>query len=237
MANPSPDQIRTEAQAASDKHKKMAANSILLKVAGELIMARCPDKSLSVPFKRYQLLLESFANTSKEERIINYKMLCALVLTSHAKKLKEKDKKRELFEIKNQLFYDLANDPVARRKVGLKYLGSSTFRVVKYCDSCQESNAKAELPKHKWKFCNSCEIDRNFYNVLCMHRKFDGGHASIFLSNDRVGEIKGFKAQIKGKRESFEEEARFDKYRYTVKNLDAFALDSILKLSQKLLAK
>ena len=58
-------------------------------MAGDLMLARCPDRDLAQLFRRYEVLLETFANMDREERLINYKFLIGLILTSHAKKTQE----------------------------------------------------------------------------------------------------------------------------------------------------
>ena len=47
--------------------------------------------------------------------------------------------------------------------------------------------------------------------------------------------LKGIKVKQKGKLEGAIEEARFDKYQYNVRNLDAIALDSTLKMFKHVL--
>ena len=77
------------------------------------------------------------------------------------------------------LFLNLANNRNSRRKLAFRYLVSKNFRVAKFCARCEAENIKTETPKHQWKFCKDCEVDRKFYNVLSMHHKFESGSATL----------------------------------------------------------
>ena len=215
--------------------KRMPVGSVSLAFAGELILPKCDDKELSGLFKRYQVLFEHFANMDKEERILNYRMLCGLILTSHAKKIKSPEQKKTLFDLKNELYLSIANHMKLRRKVAFRYLVSKNFCVVAYCSSCTKRQEKENVPRHEWKYCKNCKVDRSFYNVLSMYHKFTKGYGCMFLSNDQMPQIKGIKVKQKGKLDGAMEEARYDKYQYNVRNLDAIALESALKMFKKVL--
>ncbi len=217
--------------------KKMPRGSIKLQFAGDLILARSPDPSLSGLFRRYEAIFEACANMPKEERILNYKFLCALMLTSYAKKEENVEKKKELFDKKNKLYLDIANKPHQRRVCAFRYLVSKNFRVLEFCPKCTKSNTEAGLERHKWKFCNKCTIDRNFYNVVSMFHRFQNGSVCIYLSNDHLNRLPFKNIKQKGKLEDHKEEALYDKYHYNAKNLDAIDLDSVLKLYDKVLGK
>ncbi len=200
-------------------------------------MARPPDRSLNQLFRRYDAILESFANMEHDERLINYKFLVGLILTSHAKKHPEIAVRKQLFDLKNELYFNLANNKEYRRKLAFKYLVSKNFRVVKFCAKCEKDNEGSELSRHKWKFCKDCEVDRKFYNVLSLHHRFESGGATLFLSNDLISEVQNLRGVGKGKFEDFKEEAKFRKYHYNIKNLDIFELESVLKAQKKLVGK
>lgn len=218
----------------SKKIKRMPIGSIKLQFAGELILPILPDRALAGLFRRYQVMFENFANMERSERLLNYRMMNGLMLTSFAKKTQDQRKKKELFTLKNNLFIALANDRDSRRKLAFRYLSSKNFRVIKFCPDCEKKNTAAGLSRHQWQFCERCEVDRSFFNVLSMHHKFDNGSITLFLSNDLIKEIKGLNLKNKGKLEDHEEEARFDKYHYNVRNLDAFDLDSITEMHRRL---
>lgn len=215
--------------------KKFPPGSVKLQMAGDLILARCPDKELAPLFRRYEALLETFANTPRDQRLIGYKIILALILTSHAKKTENLAEKKELFDLKNQIFIHLANHPVLRRLLTFRYLVSKNFRVLEFCAKCTAENTAAELPRFKWKFCNDCKVDRKFYNVMAMDYKFNEGHATIFLSNDMLHLLKPIKSAGKGKLEDNTEEAIYRGYHYNVRNLDVFALDTVKKATLQLM--
>jgi len=68
-----------------------------------------------------------------------------------------------------------------------------------------------------------------------MHHRFDNGSTTLFLSNDLIGQVQGLKIRSKGSLKDFAEEAKFDKYHYNVKNLDAFALESVQEMHDRLM--
>lgn len=222
------------AKAKAKTLKRFPPNSIKLMFAGELVMAKNPNRDLSGLFRRYEAIFEHFANMPKEERIINYKLFAGLILTSHAKKASSVDEKKKLFDYKNDLFVSLANDREARRKLNFMYLMSKNFRVIKFCADCEKRNAAEKLERHQWKFCKSCELDRNFYNVLSMHHKFKDGSSTLYLSNDLIEKVKGLNIKKKGKLDDMQEEAQFQKYHYNVRNLDAFELQSVVQWYKRL---
>lgn len=221
--------MTADAQKASAAKKKIPSGSIKLQMAGDLILARCPDRDLAPLFRRYEALLENFANTPRDQRLIGYKMILALILTSHAKKAENVADKKALFDQKNQIFIHLANHPVLRRLVVFRYLTSKNFRVLEFCPKCTAENTASEAPRFKWKFCQDCKVDRKFYNVMAMDYKFKEGQATIFLSNDMLHLLSPLKSVGKGKLEDNTEEAIYRGYHYNVRNLDVFALDTVMK--------
>ncbi len=214
---------------------RIPKGSLKLQFAGELVLVRCPDRDLSGIFRRYAALLEAFANLEKSERILNYKFLNALTLTSHAKKAEKPHEKKKLFDLKNEIYLSIANSMESRRKVAFRYLTAKKFRVTKFCEDCCKRNTDEGLKRHAWKFCKECEIDNDFYNVLSMHHKFDNGFATLFLSNDLIPKLKNINLNNKGKLEDTKEEAVFQHYHYNVKNLDVFDLETVLEWTDKLL--
>ena len=214
--------------------KRIPPGSLTLQFAGDLVLVKNPDRDLSGLFRRYEALFETMANMDKDERTLNYKLLIGLILTSHAKKTTELEARKKLFDLKNEIFFEIANSPELRRKCAFRYLVSPNFRVTKFCSECEKKNAEDKIPRHKWTFCKSCEIDRNFYNVLSLHHKFDEGSFTLFLSHDLIPQIKGFKIKNKGKIDNTKEEAKFQRYHYNVRNLDAFNLETVLDWAKRL---
>lgn len=227
--------MSNEAEEGTRK-KKIPAGSIKLQMMGDLMFARVTDKELALLFKRYQLLLETFANMDKDERLLNYKFLVALSLTSHAKKTQNADLRKELFHLKNQLFLNIANDRKNRKKLAFRYLKAKNFRIIKFCETCEKENTAQDLPRHKWKFCKECEIDRNFFDVVQMTHFFDkDAKLSLYLSHDQIEKLEGLTIKHKGKLEKEKERGLFGKFQYTTKNLDVFDLDSVKDAQAKLL--
>jgi hypothetical protein len=226
----------SQAPASSDstKPKRVASGSLKLQFAGDLILVKNAQKSLGGLFKRYAALFETLANLPKEERGLAYKIFTGLMLTSHAKKAPKAETRRELFELKNQLFLSIANDRALRRRVEFKYLVSKNFRVVKYCESCQKTNSETGVEKHKWKYCKQCDVDHNFYNLLSMETRFPQGFARIFISNDQIGKLEHFRLPRRVSVDTLKEEAIIDQFHYNTRNLDAIELDSVIALHAKL---
>lgn len=221
----------------SKSTKKLPKNSVKLQFAGDLILARCPEQDLSGLFKRFEAIFESYANMEKMERILNYKLLNALMITSYAKKAPTVEEKRNLFAMKNKIFLSLAGNPDYRRLLSFRYLVSKNFRVTKYCESCVTENKETREPKHKWKHCRECEVDRNFYNIVSMNHQYPKGYSRIYLSNDQLSLLPFGKPKIKGKLDDSKEEALFGKYHYNSKNLDAIDFQSVMKMYEKFINK
>ncbi len=212
--------------------KKLPPGIADLHFAGELILPKCSDRSYSGLFRRFEAIFELFANMDRPVRMLNYRFFCGMLLTSHAKKSEDPVVKKELFDLKNQLFLNIANDPIFKRQVAFRYLVSKHFRVLDYCAKCTATNTEQSLDRRKWHHCKSCKVDRNFYNILCMHHRFDKGTANLFLSHDLIERIAEFRMPRKAKLEDYKEEIRFEKYGYNVRNIDAISLASARKLYQ-----
>lgn len=215
--------------------KRIPASSLKFQFAGDMVMVKNPDRNLSGLFRRYEALLETLANMDREERLLNYRFLSGLILTSHAKKVVKLEDKKKLFEMKNQMFLRIANDRSARKYLAFKYLVSKNFRVIEFCGNCIKQNTDAGVKRHAWKFCDNCKIDRDFYNVLSMHHKFANGSMTLYLSNDLIEQVKGLNIKRRGKLEDTKEEAAFERYHYNVRNLDAFDLETTLAWYEKLI--
>lgn len=222
-------------QQSSKFPKRFPPGTLKLQFAGSLVLVRNPVKELSNLARRFEVLFEALANMETPERILIYKMINGLMLTSIAKKTKDIEQKRKLFDLKNELYYNLANDRESRRKLAFMYLISKNFRILEFCPSCTTSNTEQNLKKHDWKFCKECKVDRNFFNVLSMHHKFNGGSATLFLSNDLLHKLHGIQLKKKGQLENISEEATYNRYHYNVQNMDSFDLQSVLDWNKKLL--
>lgn len=227
--------ILSATEEATSKKRKLEPGSIRLQMVGDLMMARPTNSEDASLFRKYEALLEKLANFDKEERLLDYKLLVALMITGHAKKTQDIDERKRLFDLKNQIYFDIANNLNSRKRVAFWYLTSKNFRVTDFCKKCEESNTKQNLPRHQWKFCRDCKLDRKFYNVLSMHHKFPDGGITIFLSNDLITKIKNLRVANKAKLDNQEEGAKYTKYIYNAKSLSVFDLDSVLAAHKKLL--
>lgn len=215
--------------------KRIPPNTLRMVSAGDLIMVKCPDPKYSGYFRKFEAIFEMLANVERTERLLNYKFLIGLIITSHAKKLLDREKKRKLFDLKNDLFVHIANKDEYRKKLAFLYLSSPKPRVIEYCPDCTRRNTEAATPIHNWERCDNCKVDTRFYNLLSMHHKFQQGSVTLFLSHDQLNRIKGNQNFKQGNRSDFEEEGIFQKYHYTVKNLDSITLDDALKAHDKLI--
>lgn len=222
--------------------KRIPVGTIKLALAGEIIVPRNPEIRYSGLFKRYQLLFESLANFEPDERRLAYRMMVALILTSYAKKTNSIEDRKNLYEMKNGLYLMIANDVRLRSKVRFRYLTSSHFRIIKACEKCAVSRENTPIdetkPGHTRPiFCDECQVDRKFYNILLMRYAFPQGYINLFLSNDQIQAIHNLKIKDRGKLADFKEEARFEAYQYNVRNLDVFAPETISKIYQSFLNK
>lgn len=224
-----------DAPSAKETIKRIPPNLVRMMSAGDLIMVKSSDPKYSGYFRKFEALFETLANMEKVERLLNYKFFIGLIITSHAKKLLDKEKKRKLFDLKNDLFVHIANKEEYRKKLAFLYLSSPKPRVLEFCADCTKRNTEAATPIHNWEHCDNCKVDTKFYNLLSMHHKFQQGSVTLFLSQDQLGRIKGNQNPKQGNRSDFEEEGIFQKYHYTVKNLDSINLDDALKVHDRLI--
>ena len=84
--------------------KKMPVGVIDLIFKNDIVIPKCTNKEALNLFRRYEYLFEKVASYPKEERIIKYKFIVGLALTSYAKKTLDKEVKERLFELKNKIF-------------------------------------------------------------------------------------------------------------------------------------
>ena len=218
------------------KPKKIAPGSVRLQFAGDMVLAKRPDPSVSGLFQRFEHLFEFLANLNRTERIIVYKMLNALMLTSHARKAPVTALKQQLFELKNEVFLDLANSMSLRRYFKFSYLTSKQRLILEHCAACVAKNTEAGVEKFKWKSCRNCKSDPNFFNVLSMEHEFKDGIFRLFISHEHMEKVRDLKIVKKEKLAGIKEEGVFKKYHYNTQTLDAFDLDSVLRFHTKLLS-
>lgn len=223
---------------ATDKPlKRIPRDSVKLQFAGDVLVPQLPNIKFAGLFQRYGKLFEHCIGLEKKERLLQYKFIMALVLTSYAKKTLDADQRKKIFDLKNRLYLNICENPENRKFLSFKYLQSKNFRVLEFCKDCVEKNEKENVEKHAWKFCNNCTLDRNFYNILCMHHRFKNGYYSVFLSNDQMDKMPfRLKNLKKGKLEDFKEGGKFEKFQYNSRNMDVFEWKSVEKAVEKILA-
>ena len=217
--------------------KRIPKGIVKLQFAGDIIVPVLPNIKYVGLFKRYEALFENCVGLNKSERNLQYKFILALILTSYAKKTDNPEQRKEIFDLKNKTYLDICSVNEHRRFLSFKYLQSKNFRVLKFCDDCTKKNTEEGREKHSWKFCNNCDVDRNFYNVMCLHHRFQSGFYSVFISNELVEKIPfRIKNLKKGKLEDVQECGKFDKYQYNSKNMDVFQWKSVQKVAEKILS-
>ena len=226
----------TTATDSTKPPKKIPKGAIKLQFAGDVIVPILPNIKYAGLFKRYESLFENCVGLDKNDRLLQYKFILALILTSYAKKTEDSELRREIFDLKNKTYIDICSKVEHRKYLSFRYLQSKNFRVLKFCDDCTKKNTEENIEKHSWKFCSKCEVDRNFYNVLCLHHRFKSGFYSIFLSNDLIEKIPfRIKNLKKGRLEETTEGGKYEKYQYNSKNMDVFDWDSVQKVAKKVL--
>lgn len=217
--------------------KKIPQGAVRLQFAGEIVLAKRPDISFAGLFARFSQLFEHLANMDRRERMIAYKMLNALILSSHARKASNLEEKRRLFDAKNVLFLDIANNKEFRKQLDFRYLVTKQVRVLHFCEACEAQGVASGAKRHTWKYCGDCRVDRNFFNVLSMEYQFNEGYFRIYLSHEHIDKIFDFRKPRLGKLNLVSEEAMFKKFHYNARNLDAFDLESALKMHTWLIGR
>lgn len=208
--------------------------SIRIDLFGDLLkFSKKSHQALS--FRKFDQLALFLAQKSREERLLIYKIFCGLSLTAHARRTQETSDRKLIFDLKNKLFLSIANDPSLRRMVNLRLGVSKRFKVIEYCSTCDEKNKAANLPTREWKFCHKCKIDRNYYNIISLHHRFEEGSAAMFLGHELIEEIQFHKALKKIPLTQIEEELSFIKYKFNPTTLISIELDSLKTCALKLI--
>lgn len=188
-----------------------------------------------VSFRKFDQFALFLANKSRDERILLYKIFCGLSLTAHARRTKNEAERKNIFDLKNQLFVSIANDPSARRLVNLRIGVSKRFKVVEYCPDCTRKNTEENLQTRSWQFCQRCRIDRNYYNILSLFHKFEDGSGSMFLGYEHLEKVQFYRELKKMPLAHIQEEIAFSKYKFSPKTLISIEIESLSRCSQKLI--
>lgn len=208
--------------------------SIRVDLFGDLLKFSKKAKQ-PVSFRKFDQLAMFLANKKRDERILLYKIFCGLSLTAHARRTQNETERKKVFDLKNQLFISIANDPATRRLVNLRIGVSKRFKVVEYCVECTKKNTEENLQARSWHFCRRCKIDRNYYNILSLFHKFEDGCGSMFLGYEHLEKIQFFKELKKLPLAQIQEEIVYSKYKFNPKTLIAIEIESLSRCSQKLI--
>ena len=215
--------------------RKIEPESIIVNVFGDLLKFSKKVPQSQTPFRKYDFFAMSLVDVEKEQRYMLYAFLLGLGLTAHARRIKDSAQRKEVFNLKNELFLTTANNFSMRRMLNFRHCQSKRFKVTKYCDSCLAANKAANLLPRMWKYCQNCTVDRDYYNVLSMFHKFPEGGASLFLGNDLLAEVKGLKVLKKIPFGHLEEEIKYKKYAFSPKTLVCLELTSLIKAAKQVL--
>ena len=215
--------------------KKLQPESIRVDLFGDLLKFTRKSLDIQAPFRKYDAYAMALAEEPREERLLVYHFFCGVALTSHARRIKDHAVRKEVFELKNALYLAVANTFQYRRMLNFRLCMNRRFKVIKYCDECTARNTEQKLDPRAWKFCQSCTVDRNYFNVLSMFHKYNEGGASLFLGNDMLHEVKALKEIRRVKFGALNEEITFRKFIFSARNLVAMDLKSLLAVGKKLL--
>jgi hypothetical protein len=217
------------------ERRKLKPEAILANVFGDLIKFSKKSPLIMAPFRKYDALAVHFAGQTREERLLVFGFMFGLSLTAHARRTKNQDQRKKMFDLKNQLFIALANKGEFRRVINFRILQNKRFKVTKYCSECSAKNTESKVPSRQWKYCSNCTVDRNFYDVLSMYHKFDEGGASLFLGNELLHEVRALRNVKRMPFGLVEEQVTFKKYTYSPKTLVALDYKSCEAAATKIL--
>jgi len=235
---PKPTNSSENAAHTGDKKRSVALKplpaSIRIDLFGDLL--KFTKKSpQTMSFRKFDQLALFLAQKSREERLLVYKIFCGLSLTAHARRTQETTDRKNIFDLKNKIFLSIANDPALRRMINLRLGVSKRFKVIEYCKACNEKNKSENIPPREWKFCPNCKIDRNYYNIISLHHRFDEGSGALFLGQEHLEHIEFNKVIKKVPLTQIEEDLSFSKYKFSPKTLISIELESLKNCTLKLI--
>jgi hypothetical protein len=224
-------------ETAEEKKKtvKVQAESIKLELFGDLVKFSKKNAREILPLKKYDTLAMGLLSYPSEHRQLIYKFLCGLALSAHARRTNDQALRREIFEIKNKLFLAIANDLDNRRMLNFRFCVSKRFKVIEYCPECAKTNTEENRGVKEKVFCQNCNLDRTYYNVLSMFHKFEKGGASLYLGKELMTQVVALKLLKHVDIEHLPEQLSFEKLRFTPHNLISLDLKSVMEVSKKLL--
>jgi hypothetical protein len=214
---------------------KRIPQSIKMQVFGDMLKFTKKPGVDGISFRKFDSLATSWVELPKFDRLLLYRFLCGVVLTAHAKRIKDHSQRNSLYALKNKLYLSIANDFASRKVLNFRLLVSPRFKVVEYCADCTSQNKEQKLPKLSWKFCDKCTVDRDYFNVLSMFHKFKLGGASLFLGNELIGQVKGLRVLKRAKFAQLDEEITFQKYVFNSRNCVSIDVSSAMDAALKIL--
>lgn len=222
-------------KASPIKKSKAPPDLLRLQVMGDLVLPSCTKNDFQGFYEKFERLFELLANTEKKERLLIYKFLNAIMLTSCAKRCQQIEERKRLFDWKNQLFLSIANDMSLRSKLSFHYLMSSIPYVSKYCSTCQSCNQEANLPKSKQQHCAACEVKPHFFDLLAMQLKTNKFSGYLFINYDSIPSIQPFQINSRKRLGAIKEKISFSKYCYDVQSLKSIDTASVINMYKKLI--
>lgn len=214
---------------------KPPAECLRMDLFGDLMKFSKKNPTIFLPLRKFEVISEALVSWEREERILIYKFLCGLIITAHARRTNDVDKRKKIFEVKNRLYFSIANNLSLRRVLNFRFCVSKRFKVISYCDSCRKDNEKANIKPRDWKFCNNCEVDRSYFNVISLYHRHPQGGAALFLGKELLAQLARMKPMKHVDLEEIKEQFTFGRYRLSPRNLNLVDLESALACSEKLL--
>ena len=209
---------------------KLSQNTAELRFMGDLVIPRLLDAEAKEGFAVYQKLFEQLASIPKIDRILTYRFLAGLILTSHARRTQKREERQALFQRKNEIIRSILEDPQQRAKIKLSRLKSDRRKLVKHCDECTQKITAKEESFYTLEPCENCETQAGYFDVISLFHRSTVGFGSLFLSIDRASEmgleLPEREASLNRSLESYVFEGRKIHYRA----LFGFDIQSTLKL-------
>ena len=214
---------------------KITPESMRMDLFGDMLKFSRKSLVLPAPYRKYDAFAESLVAQPKETRLLMYRFICGMALTAHARRTLDPNLRREIYDLKNELYLSIANHAVTRRLVGFRRCVDRRFKVTNYCDDCKTRNTELGIAARQWKYCSQCKLDLHYYDLISIYHRHDKGHAVMFLSNDQAKRIVGQSDYKRVPSGRFNEEVTFSKFVFSSTNLFVFDLKTIQTVSLKLL--
>jgi hypothetical protein len=234
-AEPGSETAKNASKTGKKVDVKVRPESIKLEIFGDMMKFSKKSAKEILPLKKYDALAMHLLNEERAQRVMIYLFLCGLALSAAARRTTEVEKRREIFELKNRVFLAIANKFELRKVLNFRFCVSKRFKVTRYCDECNQRNAEEGKHRREWTFCQNCEVDRTYYNVLSMFHKFKGGGVSLYLGKEHIQLVHGLKPVKHVDLDDLPEQLSYENFRFTPHNLVSLDLASVFDVTHKLL--